>query len=38
MLLTKGLRACSPSFDEDGKKGEVNELQAGIKFAFAVFQ
>ena len=35
--LDSRLRACSRSSEQEGKKGEVNELQAGIEFAFAVF-
>lgn len=31
------LRTCSRSFKNQNKKGQVDELQAGVEFALAVF-
>ncbi len=31
------LRTCSTSFQKQGQESEVNELQAGVERAFAVF-
>jgi hypothetical protein len=36
MMRPWSLRACSRSFEQEDKEGEMNELQAGIEFALAV--